>query len=56
MPNLSKAIVSLATNVVPGLVVVGLDPVELDLYVEVEKEDYGDEVDYEAYDYENDRY
>ena len=39
-----------------GLVVVGLDPVELDLYVEPETEDYGDEVDYEAYDYENDRY
>ena len=39
-----------------GLVVVGLDPVELDLYEAPEKEDYGDEVDYEAYDYENDRY
>jgi lysine biosynthesis protein LysW len=39
-----------------GLVVVGLDPIELDLHVESEAEDYGDEVDYEAMDYENDRY
>jgi lysine biosynthesis protein LysW len=39
-----------------GLVVVGLDPIELDLYEESEAEDYGDEVDYEAMDYENDRY
>lgn len=38
------------------LVVVGLDPVELDLFEESEKEDYGDEVDYETYDYESDRY
>ena len=39
-----------------GLVVVGLDPVELDLYVEPETDELSDEVDYEAYDYENDRY
>ena len=39
-----------------GLVVVGLDPVELDLYEAPETDEYGDEVDYEAYDYENDRY
>ena len=39
-----------------GLVGVGLDPIELDLYEESEAEDYGDEVDYEAMDYENDRY
>ena len=39
-----------------GLVVVGLDPIELDLYEESAAEDYGDEVDYEAMDYENDRY
>jgi len=39
-----------------GLVVVSLDPIELDLYEESEAEDYGDEVDYEAMDYENDRY
>lgn len=38
------------------LVVVGLDPVELDLFEESEKEDFGDEVDYETYDYESDRY
>lgn len=38
------------------LVVVGLDPVELDLYEESESEDYGDEVDYETYDYGSDRY
>ena len=39
-----------------GLVVVGLDPVELDLYEESETDEFSDEVDYEAYDYENDRY
>ncbi|MFL6466841.1 MAG: hypothetical protein ACJ72Z_02660 [Pyrinomonadaceae bacterium] len=39
-----------------GLVVVGLDPIELDLYEETEADGVGDEVDYEAYDYENDRY
>ena len=38
------------------LVVVGLDPIELDLYEETEKEDYGDEVDYDSYDYESERY
>lgn len=39
-----------------SLVVVGLDPVELDLYEESETEDYGDEVDYDSYDYETERY
>lgn len=38
------------------LVVVGLDPIELDLFEESEPDDYGDEIDYEAYDYETDRY
>ena len=38
------------------LVVVGLDPIELDLYEESESEEIGDETDYEAYDYESDRY
>jgi len=39
-----------------SLVVVGLDPIELDLYEETESDDYGDETDYEAYDYESERY
>jgi lysine biosynthesis protein LysW len=39
-----------------GLVVVGLDPIELDLYEEPETDDLADEIDYESYDYENDRY
>ena len=39
-----------------GLVVVGLDPIELDLYEESETDDLSDEIDYESYDYENDRY
>ena len=38
------------------LVVVGLDPIDLDLYEENESEEIGDETDYEAYDYESDRY
>ena len=38
------------------LVVVGLDPIELDLYEETETDDLTDDVDYEAYDYENERY
>ena len=38
------------------LVVVGLDPVELDLYEEPEPEDHAEEEDYGAYDYEDDRY
>lgn len=37
------------------LVIVGLDPIEMDLYEEVEPDDK-DEEDFEAYDYENDRY
>ena len=36
-----------------SLVVVGLDPVELDLYEETEEVD---DVDRDSYDYENDRY
>lgn len=39
-----------------SLVVVGLDPIELDLYEESEVDDLADDVDYEAYDYENERY
>ena len=39
-----------------SLVVVGLDPIELDLYEESESDEYNDDVDYEAYDYENERY
>jgi len=39
-----------------ALVVVGLDPIELDLYEATESDELGDEVDYEAYGYENERY
>lgn len=39
-----------------SLVVVGLDPIELDLHVATESDEYSDDVDYEAYDYENERY
>ena len=38
------------------LVVVGLDPIELDLYEETETDDKDEDVDFESYDYENDRY
>lgn len=38
------------------LVVVGLDPIELDLYEESETGDKDEDVDLESYDYENDRY
>ncbi len=38
------------------LVVVGLDPIELDLYEELETDDYRDDEDFESYDYEDDRY
>lgn len=39
------------------LVVVGLDPIELDVYDGSEAEEYGDDdEDYESFDYENDRY
>lgn len=38
------------------LVIVGLDPFELDLYEGSEADDYGEEEDYESYDYEDDRY
>ncbi|MBX7170378.1 MAG: hypothetical protein K1X72_05425 [Pyrinomonadaceae bacterium] len=36
------------------LEVVGLDPFELDLYEE--KDDYKEDVDYDSYDYDDDRY
>lgn len=39
-----------------GLVVVGLDPIELDLYEESETDDLDGDEDFEAYDYEDDRY
>ena len=38
------------------LVVVGLDPIEMDLYEETEADDPDEEEDFESYDYENDRY
>ncbi len=38
------------------LVVVGLDPIEMDLYKESEADDLDDEEDFESYDYDNDRY
>lgn len=38
------------------LVVVGLDPIEMDLYEESESDDMDEEEDFESYDYENDRY
>ena len=38
------------------LVVVGLDPIEMDLYEEAEKDDVDDEEDFESYNYESDRY
>jgi alpha-aminoadipate/glutamate carrier protein LysW len=38
------------------LVVVGLDPIEMDLYEEPEKDDVDDEEDFESYNYESDRY
>ena len=37
------------------LVIVGLDPIEMDLYEETES-DVDDEEDFESYDYEDDRY
>jgi alpha-aminoadipate carrier protein LysW len=38
------------------LVIVGLDPIEMDLYEETEADDPDEEEDFESYDYENDRY
>jgi lysine biosynthesis protein LysW len=38
------------------LVVVGLDPIELDLHEGSESDDLTEDVDYESMDYENDRY
>lgn len=39
-----------------GLVVVGLDPIEVDMYEGSESDDFDDEEDFESYDYEDDRY
>jgi lysine biosynthesis protein LysW len=39
-----------------GLVVVGLDPIELDLHEGSDNDDLSDDVDYESMDYEDDRY
>ncbi len=38
------------------LVLVGLDPIELDLYVPHDSDDFDTEEDFEDYDYEEDRY
>ena len=38
------------------LVIVGLDPIEMDLYEETEVDDVDEEEDFGAYDYESDRY
>lgn len=39
------------------LIVVGLDPIELDLKVDSEDDDYDDDdEDYDSYDYDDDRY
>ena len=39
-----------------SLVVVGLDPIELDLQEESESDDLEEEEDFESYDYEDERY
>lgn len=38
------------------LVIVGLDPIEMDLYEETESDKVKDDEDFESYDYDNDRY
>lgn len=38
------------------LVVVGLDPIEMDLYEDTGTDDLDEEEDFESYDYDNDRY
>ena len=38
------------------LVVVGLDPIEMDLYEESEADTTTDDEDFESYNYENERY
>ena len=38
------------------LVVVGLDPIEVDAYEEPESDDPADEEDFESYDYDDDRF
>ncbi len=39
-----------------SLVVVGLDPVELDLRDETEKDDYAEKDEFDAFNYDDDRY
>lgn len=38
------------------LVVVGLDPIEMDLYEGSDSDDMDDDEDFESYDYDDDRY
>lgn len=38
------------------LVVVGLDPIEMDVYEESDSDDISDDEDFESYDYEDSRY
>ena len=38
------------------LVIVGLDPIEMDLYEETEKGDIPDDAEFESYDYDDSRY
>ena len=38
------------------LVIVGLDPIEMDVYEETEPDDRDEEEDFESYDYERDSY
>lgn len=38
------------------LVVVGLDPIEMDVYEGNDSDDMDDDEDFESYDYEDDRY
>lgn len=38
------------------LVIVGLDPIEMDLYEEPESDDLDDDEDFESYDYDSNRY
>lgn len=39
-----------------ALIVVGLDPIELDVKDDTEIDDYSDEKDFDTYDYDDDRY
>jgi lysine biosynthesis protein LysW len=38
------------------LVIVGLDPIEMDLHDETEPDDIKDDADFESYDYDDSRY